>query len=119
MARASKVTADGLVPEAKAAPSTTHKITVNTIAVIFALGFAYLIFNAINYTITINQTRQLDGIEWTALGLSIALPLLIALLAYSLTRAKSVLAFLLIQATGLALAAAYWLNVVGYLGWQR
>lgn len=93
-----------------------HVWTNNTIAIVFALGFAYLIFNSIDYAIRINEGRTLDTTQWIALILAIVLPLVVALLAYTLARRQSVIAFLLIQAAGLALAAAYWLNVVGYLG---
>ncbi len=93
-----------------------HVWTNNAIAIVFALGFAYLIFNSIDYAIEINEGRQLDTTQWIALILAIVLPLVIALLAYTLARKQSVIAFLFIQAAGLALAAAYWLNVVGYLG---
>lgn len=96
-----------------------HVWTNNAIAIAFALGFAYLIFNSIDYAIRINEGRHLDTMQWVALFLAIVLPLVIALLAYTLARKQSVLAFLFIQAAGLALAAAYWLNVVGYLGLHR
>lgn len=93
-----------------------HVLTNNAIAIVFALGFAYLIFNSIDYAIRIHEGRALDTTQWVAVILAIVLPLVIALLAYTLARRQSVIAFLFIQATGLALAAAYWLNVVGYLG---
>lgn len=105
------------------APQTARRTpptwAVATVAGVFALLFAYAIWSAISYLVAWIQTAGATGMSltptaWVAWILAIALPIVAFAVALAVGRRRGLITLTLLLLGGLALVAAYWLDVVAY-----
>lgn len=90
-----------------------------TIAGVFALVFAYAVWNAIGNLVASAQAASSAGLQLTALGwflwiFAAVIPVVVYVIAFLVTRRLRVLGVVLVFVTALALVSAFWLDVVAF-----
>lgn len=75
------------------------------------LFYAYAIWNAIAYLVTVAQ-YGLNAYGWFVLIFSVLFPILVFAAAYALGRRRNALELTLVMIAGLGLVAVFWINVV-------
>lgn len=88
---------------------------VATVAGLFGLFYAYVVWNAV--TLLVSQATGPLGLNltgWLVLGFAILFPILVFAVAFAIGWKRRLGPLLLLMLTGLALVAVFWLNVVAY-----
>jgi len=106
-------------PQDAASTRRTPVWALGVIIGLFALFYAYAVWNAIWNLIASVQTFDAIGVPLNALGwflwiFAAVFPLVVFAAAFRLAYRRAVGAVTLIMLAGLALVAVFWLNVVGY-----
>lgn len=85
---------------------------VKTIILALAgLFYAYAVWNAIAYLITVAQ-YGLNAYGWFVLIISVLFPMFVFAAGYVLGRRRTALEFTIVMVAGLGLVAVFWINVV-------
>lgn len=88
---------------------------VATIAGIFGLLYAYVVWNAA--TLLAYQASGLlgiNGLGWLVLAFAVLFPIIVFGVAFAIGWRLRVLPFAAIMLTGLALVAVFWVNILAY-----
>ncbi|MFH8250266.1 bacitracin resistance protein [Microbacterium sp. B2969] len=86
-----------------------------TIAGVFALLYAYVVWTALGFLIQqASGVEGLSGYGWFVLILPIVFPIVVFGAAFAIGWRRRAGQFALVMLTGLALVAAFWLNVFAY-----
>lgn len=88
---------------------------IATIAGFFGLLYAYAVWNALSFLITLSSAGPLTGWGWFILIFAVVFPIITFAAAFGLGYRRPAHHFFLILLTGLALTAVFWLNVIAYL----
>ena len=88
---------------------------IATIAGVFLLLYAYVIWNALAFLIQqANGVEGLTGYGWFVLMLPIVFPILVFAAGFAIGWKRRAGQFALVLLTGLGLVAAFWLNIFAY-----
>lgn len=88
---------------------------IATIAGVFLLLYAYVIWNALAFLLQqANGVEGLSGYGWFVLMLPIVFPIVVFAGAFAIGWKRSAAKFALVLLTGLGLVAAFWLNIFAY-----
>ncbi|MEU1970265.1 bacitracin resistance protein [Microbacterium sp. NPDC019599] len=86
-----------------------------TIAGVFALLYAYVVWTALGFlTQQASGVEGLSGYGWFVLLLPVVFPLVVFGVAFAIGWRRSAGQFAIVLLTGLALIAAFWLNIFAY-----
>ncbi len=88
---------------------------IATIAGVFGLFYAYVVWNAV--TLLVYQATGvlgINGLGWIVLLIAVLLPIAIYAIAFAVGWRRRALPFAAILLTGLALVAVFWLNILAY-----
>lgn len=86
-----------------------------TISVIFGLFYAYFVWNAVDFLITLaSGTLPLNGYGWFVLLFAVAFPLIAFGIAFAIGWRRVWWEFALVLLAGLGVVAVFWLNVIAY-----
>lgn len=85
------------------------------IAGVFALLYAYVVWTALGFLVQqASGVEGLSGYGWFVLILPVVVPLVVFGLAFAIGWRRGAGQFSLVLLTGLAVVAAFWLNVFAY-----
>ena len=85
------------------------------IAGVFALLYAYVVWTALAFLVQqANGAEGLSGYGWFVLILPVLFPLVVFGAAFAIGWRRSAGQFAIVLLTGLALIAAFWLNIFAY-----
>jgi hypothetical protein len=88
---------------------------IAVIAGVFLLLYAYVFWNSLSFLIQqANGVEGLSGYGWFVLLLPIVFPIIAFAAAFAIGWRRSAGQFALVLLTGLAVVAAFWLNVFAY-----
>lgn len=86
-----------------------------TVAGMFALLYAYAVWTALAFLVQqAGGAAGLTGYGWFVLVLPVVFPLFAFGIAFAIGWKRKILPFALVLLTGLAVVAAFWLNVFAY-----
>ena len=86
-----------------------------TIAGVFALLYAYVVWTALAFLLQqAGGTAGLTGYGWFVLILPVVFPIVVFGVAFAIGWRRGAAQFALVLLTGLAFIAAFWLNVFAY-----
>lgn len=86
-----------------------------TVAGLFALLYAYAVWTALAFLLQqAGGSAGLSGYGWFVLLLPVVFPLVAFGVAFAIGWKRKILPFALVLLTGLAVVAAFWLNVFAY-----
>ncbi|WP_345802927.1 bacitracin resistance protein [Microbacterium sp. AZCO] len=86
-----------------------------TIAGVFALLYAYVVWTALAFLIQqASGVEGLSGYGWFVLLLPIVFPIVVFGAAFAIGWRRRAGQFAMVMLTGLALVAAFWLNIFAY-----
>ncbi|WP_243074685.1 bacitracin resistance protein [Microbacterium sp. SS28] len=86
-----------------------------TIAGVFALLYAYVVWTALGFLIQqATGVEGLSGYGWFVLVLPVVFPLVVFGAAFAIGWRRRAGQFAIVLLTGLALIAAFWLNIFAY-----
>lgn len=116
MSGAANGTAGAPGPSAGARPAPALPVwLIAAIAGVFALLYAFVVWTALGFLLQqAGGAQGLTGYGWFVLALPIAFPVVVFALAFAIAWRRSILPFTLVMLTGLALIAAFWLDVLAY-----
>lgn len=84
-----------------------------TILGLAGLFYAYAVWNAFAYLVTMAQLG-LNGYGWFVLLFSVFFPILVFAMGYALARRRTTGELAIVMIAGLALVAVFWMNVVAF-----
>ena len=85
------------------------------IAGVFALLYAYVVWTALGFLVQqASGVEGLSGYGWFVLILPVVFPIVVFGAAFAIGWRRSAAQFALVLLTGLAVVAAFWLNVFAY-----
>ena len=88
---------------------------VATIAGLFGLFYAFVVWNAVTLlTYQASGTLGINGLGWVVLLIAVLFPILAFAIAFALGWRRRVLPFCAIMLAGLAIVAVFWTNILAY-----
>ena len=89
---------------------------VVAVAVLFGLFYAYAVWNAVAFLVSqADSTLNMNGYGWFVLLLAVVFPLIVFGIAFSIGWRRIWWEFGLVLLLGLAVVAAFWLDIVAYI----
>lgn len=86
-----------------------------TISVIFGLFYAYFVWNAVDFLITLaSGTLPLNGYGWFVLLFAVVFPLIAFGIAFAIGWRRAGWEFALVLLAGLGVVSVFWLDVIAY-----
>ena len=106
-------TADGAASTRK--PRIMPTWAIVTISVIFGLFYAYFVWNAVDFLITLaSGTLPLNGYGWFVLLFAVVFPLIAFGIAFAIGWRRVWWEFALVLLAGLGVVSVFWLDVIAY-----
>lgn len=88
---------------------------VATIAGIFGLLYAYVVWNAATLlAYQASGVLGINGLGWLVLLLAVLFPIVVFAIAFAIGHRRRALPFAAILLTGLALVAVFWMSILAY-----
>jgi hypothetical protein len=88
---------------------------VATIAGVFGLLYAYVVWNAATLlAYQASGVLGINGLGWSVLALAVLFPIIVYAIAFAIGWRRRALPFAAILLTGLALVAVFWVNILAY-----
>lgn len=88
---------------------------IATIAGIFGLFYAYVVWNAATLlAYQASGVLGINGLGWIVLAFAVLFPIIVFAVAFAIGWRRRALAFAVILLTGLALVAVFWMNILAY-----
>lgn len=101
--------------ERPARASALPTAVIFTIAAVFGLFYAYVVWNAV--TLLVAQATGplgINGLGWFVLSLAIVFPIVVFAGGFAIAWRRRALPFFLVMLCGLAVVAVFWLNILAY-----